>query len=109
MARGAGARRHRLQIQRATAVRNQHGGSTSTWTTNRFRWGNVRELEGREFEEAQKVVAEVNIAVDLPYDSAMVATERILFGTRKLNVEAVTNPDGRKIATLALCREEVGK
>ena len=102
----AGKLRHRLQIQTATKSKGPHGGTTRTWVTDRRRSGNVRELSGSELVEAQQVNARVTLAVDLRFDSALNTSNRFLYGARVLNIEAVLNPDGRRIATLALCREE---
>jgi SPP1 family predicted phage head-tail adaptor len=100
-----GELRHRIIIQTCTYNRNVYGEAVPNWTTSDTRWGKVEDLSGRELYRAKQVNSEVDVKVTFRYNSALTAKNRLMYGTRVLEIAAVLDPDGRKIETHALCVE----
>ena len=70
----------------------------------------VEPLSGREFELARQTDSRATHAVTLRYSSDWSALDHrhyFLFGTRKLRVSSLVNPEERNIALRVICGEEL--
>lgn len=103
----AGRLRHRVAIQSATEAQNDLGEVEKTWATTATVWGAVEPLTGRELWQAQQVSAEITHRVRMRYRSGLTPKNRILFGSRILEINAILNPEERNIDLELLCREKV--
>jgi len=98
-----GKLRHRITVQKKTESRDSHGGVTYTWTNENSRWAEVQPLAGRELWQARQAQMHATLRVSMRYYPGLTSEHRIIFGSRILNIEAVTNVGERNIETVALC------
>lgn len=112
----AGLLRHRVSVQslRSTATRDALGnidkGSTANWQTDKTVWANVRPLSGREQEIAAQTQADISHAIEMRYNAATTLTpdNRLLFGSRYLEIESLINEGERNIKMIIYAREASG-
>ena len=100
-----GPLRDRLTIQtdRSSTV-DEMGQPIPDWQTDGVRWGNVEPLSGREYWQAQQVQAETTYRVTLRWTALLTSgKQRFLWDGKVLEIEAVTNPDGKKRDMQAMC------
>ena len=103
----AGTLRQRVAVQAKTEERDASGGIVETWTTQHTRWARVEPLRGKELFEAQAVDARLTTKVTMRAYAGLSATQRLVYGTRVLNIVSVMDLDERHITTVALCTEDV--
>lgn len=101
----AGSLRHRLTIQARTAASDGQGGETVTWAARVTVWGLVEPVTGREALMAQQLTAELATVVTLRFRTDVRVTDRIVWGTRVLQIASVQDPDGRREQLRLLCVE----
>jgi SPP1 family predicted phage head-tail adaptor len=105
----AGALRHVIDIQARDLGQDAYGGPKNTW--GREIAGvraEVKQLSGRELLAAQQIHADISHQVTIRYLAGVSALYRVIFEGRWLDIQAVLNPDGRKIAMQLMCIERVG-
>ena len=68
-------------------------------------WAKVAVLQGRELYKAQEVVQEVTHMVTIPYLAGVQENMTISFDSRTFIIEAIDDPDERKVELRVLCRE----
>lgn len=103
----AGTLRQRVAVQTKTDERDASGGVVEVWTTAHTRWARVEPLRGKELFEAQAVDGRLTVKVTMRVYPGLSATERLVYGTRVLNIVTVLDVDERHITTVALCTEDV--
>ncbi len=93
----AGKRRHRIQIQRLSAVPNSFGEEVETWRTLATHWMAIRQLTGRELERAQEIEGQVTHFLEdrWPREVSVTPKMRCLFGSRAFNIIRVENVQER--------------
>ena len=98
-----------VAIQSRTQATDSFGGQSETWTTIKSVYAKIEALSGRELVAANAVATEVSHRITVNYDAIfsdprIVATYRVLYGTRIFDVEACLNIDeeNRVIELLAL-------
>ena len=104
----AGLLRHRIEIQSPIPGQDSYGGyDETTWTYVATVWAAIEPLKGKEYWDAQQVNAESDIRVRIRYRPGISPENRILAGSRVLNIQSVIQPleGGREIQLL--CREAV--
>jgi SPP1 family predicted phage head-tail adaptor len=101
----AGKLNQRVIIQSVTYSRNDYGEAVANWSTSDTRWARVEPLSGRELYSARQLNAEVDLKVTLRYKSDLTARNRLLFGTRILEIGAVTHTEEAGTETIAFCTE----
>lgn len=99
----AGILRHRVIIQAKTESRDAQGGVTYNWTNDQTRWAEVRPLEGRELWQARQAQMQATLRCSMRHYAGLTTQHRMIFGSRVLNIESVTNIGERDIETVALC------
>ena len=101
-----GKLRHRVQLQHLTqSSQDTYGEPTDTWTKYSDCWASVEPMRGRELEIAQQVNAEVTIKVTIRYNSAVLMTDRIVKGSRNLEIVSIVNPEERNEKMILMCKE----
>lgn len=101
-----GALRETVTIQKNTPVADSHGDRVDAWTTRATVYAEVLALRGREYYLAQQVNAEVEFKVTIWYLATVSAKDRIIWGSRTLEVIAPPiDVQGKKIWMELLCRE----
>jgi SPP1 family predicted phage head-tail adaptor len=104
----AGELRHRVSLQSPTYTRDD-GGQTllSGWTTEATYWARVESFAGREYEDDAAVTSETQLRITLrwPLGETLGSDWRLLFGSRVLQIDSVTNLDERDRTAVLVCRE----
>lgn len=96
----AGDLRHRAILQQQVSTRDSFGQAVQTWAPIATIWCQISPLSGREAFLAQQVQSEVTHQIACRYRPEfavpkIVATYRILFGTRVFNIGSSINKDER--------------
>jgi SPP1 family predicted phage head-tail adaptor len=89
----AGARRHRLTIQRP--VPSTGWGVDSSWQTYTQAWGTLEPLRGAELLTAQQLGSEITGKSVMPYVPGVTPAMRFVCGDRIYQIVAVIDPEER--------------
>lgn len=108
----AGKLRQRITIQQPNDTTQNTFGEVvltddSNWTTVDTLWAEIETLTGRELYAAQRIAAEATHKVTLRYYPGIIPKQRVLFGTRIFDVNAVLNIEERNIELHLLCKESL--
>jgi SPP1 family predicted phage head-tail adaptor len=100
-----GKLRHRVELKSLSQNQNNFGETQDTWTTYTTVWARIEPLRGRELMLAQQANSEVTIRVTIRYNSSVTTKDRVVIGSRVLEIVAVINLDERNIKQELLCKE----
>jgi len=101
-----GQLRERVILQRNTPTTSSRGEKVDSWAAYATVWCEVLALRGREYYMAQQTNAEVQFKVSLRYRNDVTAQDRIVWGSRTLEVVAPPIDLGGKHTGIELmCRE----
>ena len=100
-----GAMRERVVIQAGAGAADGYGGRTSDWSAVATVWAEVAPIGGRERAQAEQLEGVVTHRVTIRHRTDVTAAHRLLWGSKALNVRAVTNPDQRRRYLDLLCEE----
>ena len=101
----AGARRHRLTIQRKVPG---IGFTEPTWATHTEAWGAIEPLRGSELLAADQVNSEVTAKITIPYRIGVTAAMRVTCDGRLYKIVAPPiDPELRHRELQLMVREEV--
>jgi len=108
----AGQLTQRITIQHKTVTaQDGFGQDTVSWTasTSGPFWAEVVALEGRELANAQQKWAEARFKVTIRYQSGVTIQrqDRILWGTRTLDILDAEDPNQALRKTVMMCKELV--
>jgi SPP1 family predicted phage head-tail adaptor len=106
----AGELRHRVVLQSPISVRDDAGQTqNSDWNEEATLWAKVEPFSGREYQDDAQVVGENQLRVTLrwPLNAAVNSGWRVVFGSRVLHIDSVTNIDERNRTAVLACREIV--
>lgn len=73
----SGQLRHRVVLQRGTAVHDAFGQETQTWTALGTVWGAVEPLAGREYLEARQQQTDLSTRIRIRHHASMGAADRV--------------------------------
>jgi SPP1 family predicted phage head-tail adaptor len=104
---GIGKYRHRGDIQRATETLDSFRQPIQTWNTLASRWFSFDPEAGQELIDANQLAGQTILAVRLRRYAGLQLKDRILFGTRVLNVVKILNVDELNEQMLLAVKEEV--
>jgi SPP1 family predicted phage head-tail adaptor len=105
----AGALRHVIDIQARDQGKDGYNAPKNTW--GRSIAGvraEVKELTGHELLNAQQIHPEISHRVTIRYLAGVTSLYRVIFEGRVLDIQAVLNPDGRKVMMQLFSIERVG-
>jgi SPP1 family predicted phage head-tail adaptor len=99
----AGLLDKRVVIEAPPTSQDTFGGPTGTWTTVATRWASIVPLQGREYHEARQHAAAVDHRITLRYLPGIAPKQRVRYGARLFDIEAVINVDeaGRELQLMA--------
>lgn len=100
----AGQIDRRITIERNTPGRDAVGAETESWTTLATVWAEVRPAAGREFFDAQQVVAEAKVVFRIRYRSDVTAKMRVSYAGNLYDIHSVAElgrQEGLDIMTTA--------
>jgi len=101
-----GGLRHRVELKHLTqSSQDTHGAPIDTWTKYSDCWAEIEPLKGRELDIAQQINAEVTIKVTIRYNAAVLVTDRVVKGSRNLEVISIVNPEERNEKLILMCKE----
>lgn len=102
----AGQLRHLVTIQTPPTSAGTRGQSSGSWSTVEANVpAKIENLTGREAERARQIAPTATHQVTLRYRSGVTTQQRLLFGSRELNIEHVNNLDERNRVLVLLCKE----
>jgi SPP1 family predicted phage head-tail adaptor len=102
----AGLLRQRVTIQSMTAGTDGQGGTTKTFATLASSVpAAVLPLSGIENVAAGKQTSELRTKVTIRYRSDIGVAQRIVWGSRTLEIGSIQDPDGRRRSLDLLCAE----
>src|SRR5689334_4267928 len=100
--------RHRIIIQESTSVTSDSGQVTKgPWKTWKEVWAEVRGMKGRELLQAQQIKAESSHMVIIRYLDGVDTTHRVVWRGKFLDINSVSDPDGRHRELQLICKEAV--
>jgi len=92
----AGELRHRVTFKEKSVTRNDFNEEVITWTEVATVWASVEDLSGREFYEARRAGAQVTTRIRMRYRSDIAPEMQATWDGHTYDIEAVTDPTGRK-------------
>ncbi len=101
----AGKLRHRVTIEQPYETQDGSGGVVTTWEEVATVSASVEPLRGDERFGAQQVSAEISTRVRMRYRDGVQPKQRLTFGERVLEVEAVIDVAGRGRELELICKE----
>lgn len=102
-----GTLRHRVTVQRNTTAADGKGGQTSSWGTLATVWASVEPMRGNERQMASVMTSEVayRVRTRVRSDITLAPKDRIVWDSKTLEIQAVTNEHGRDRFWLLDCGE----
>ncbi len=101
-----GEKRQRIRIEQQVSTADDQGGATITWALRCVVWAHERPLSGREAMQAAQLTAVLSSVWEIWFRDDISVTDRILYKTRVVDIEAVVDPTGTR-DELALTGVEV--
>ena len=95
----------RITIQSQARTADGMGGWTETWATLTTVWAAVWPVSAREILKAGQTSMEITHRVRIRYRAGVLASYRILYGTRYLSIVSIINPSERGEWLDLLCKE----
>ena len=103
----AGKLRHRVQLQRRGATKNAYGEDIYTWVTYATIWSSIKPLSGKEYDNEDKINADTTHEIRIRHIKGLVASDRILFGTRVFEINSIIRVMERNAMIIFKCKEGV--
>ena len=97
--------RQRIRLQRATIARDETGAEVKTWSTYDEVWAEFLSSTAKELYRAKQANAEVTHGIRIRYRPRVEFTDRVLYGTRVLDITDVQDPQERHVEILLICKE----
>jgi SPP1 family predicted phage head-tail adaptor len=103
--RGAGRYRHQVTLQRVTETQSDTGAVTETWNPLATVRADIMPLDGTERFLAQAVTPVKTLNVAIRYYAGLTEKDRVLYGTRSLNILHILDVEERHREMVLLCEE----
>ena len=101
-----GRLRHKIIIEKPTETTSDTGDVIQSWADFATVWAEVTPLKGREYWASKQTTSEITGKIRIRYLDGITPKMRVKFGSRIFNIEAVLNPDEKKIETILLVSEQ---
>jgi SPP1 family predicted phage head-tail adaptor len=101
----AGTLRHKIELHAKTSTQGSFGELSDSWSRYAYAFAAIKPLKGIEAEHAKQVHAEAEIQITMRYNASVTETDRIIFGTRTFEINAVINNDERNRSLTILAKE----
>jgi SPP1 family predicted phage head-tail adaptor len=110
MSMRAGKMRHLVTIQRQTGARDTTGNETDTWSTFATVWVHIEPYVGSARAGREEFAGNQMVGLDytrfhLRYLAGLAPKDRILYGTRIFDIQAVNNRDERNFELELIAKE----
>ena len=103
----AGRLRHRVAIQSQTRSLDVYGEDTGSWSTVSTVWASIEPISGAERLQSNTIEATTTHRVRMRGGATVDTTNRLLFGSKTFEIEAVIDDGERGIGKELMCREAV--
>jgi SPP1 family predicted phage head-tail adaptor len=104
-----GSLRHYVEIHALTIIEDDIGNQTEEWAKVAEAWASIEPLKGDEYFAAASTQAQVSHKVTLrPPGIEITPANRIIFGSRTLEIESVINVREQNRELQLMCKEKVG-
>lgn len=104
-----GLLRHYVEIHALTIIEDDIGNQTEEWAKVAEAWAAIEPIQGNEKLTAAYMQAETTHKVTMRAPGVEVTpANRILFGSRTLEVESALNLEERNRELVLMCKEKVG-
>jgi SPP1 family predicted phage head-tail adaptor len=103
----AGDLRNRVELQEKQVTKSARGAELVTWTTVAHLWAAIDPLSGRESLDGKQEQSEIIHRMRIRYRPETVAVNRIKWGARLFDIQAVTHTQERRRETVLTLREVV--
>lgn len=100
-----GQLRTRIRIEQPTRTVDAQGGRSTTWATLATLWALVEPLSGREALMAAQVTAVLSTGITIWFRDDISVKQRIVIGSRTLQIESFQDPTGMRDELRLLCSE----
>ncbi len=100
-----GSKEKRIRIEQLVLTPNDQGGDTETWALRAVVNAHERPLTGREALLAAQVTAVLSSVWEIWFRDDVSVTDRILFKTRVVQIEAVIDPTDTREELHLMCSE----
>ena len=105
-----GSRRKRVTLQNRGNTLDEYGQRVNTWVDVATVWASIEPVSGNERLHGLQVNSEITSKVETRYrsefaDPTIIDNWRILYGTRKMNIQATLNEDERNRIVTFFCSE----
>lgn len=97
----------RVTLQSVARASDSQGGWTDTWNNGASLWASIDQLKGYERMQAQQLQTPITHKVMIRYNADVTTANRLLYGTRVLNIKEVIELQPRKSFMQLLCVETV--
>lgn len=101
----SGKLNQRIELQSLTATADTFGEPIKIWATYSTVWAAVNPLSGRELLYAQQVSSESNIRILIRYNTTITVKDRIKYGTRYFDINAIIDKDMKNEQMELMCKE----
>jgi SPP1 family predicted phage head-tail adaptor len=101
----AGKLRNRIELQRVTRGKNRLGESIDDWKTFSIVYASIDPIAGSEPFIGGQTRADVTHKVTVRWVAGLTAKDRIKYGSRIFDIDAVLNPEERNEELTLLCHE----
>ncbi len=96
---------NRIRIESQVATPDGHGGSTLVWSPRCVVWAHERPLSGTEALRAAQVTAVLSSVLIIWFRTDVRATDRVIIGSRTLQIESYYDADDTRKELTLLCSE----
>lgn len=103
----AGKLNKRIELQSSTDSTDTFGEPIKTWTTYDTVWASINPLSGNELIFAQQISSKTNIGIIIRYNSSVEVGDRVKYGTRYFDINAVLNEMENNKQLELLCNENL--
>ena len=98
-------RRHYINIQTVTRVRNGKGGSDKTWSDGINTWAAIYPMSADQVGKYRSIGVEANFFIKINGLDTVSEENRIRFGTRHFEILSVEDMQERRFTKLIVCKE----
>jgi len=88
--------RHQVLLQRYALLQDALDEPIETWATISTAWAKISPVTGQEFFAADQLNSSVDHKITVRYIAGLSPKDRVLFGTRIFNIEAILDTDERR-------------
>ena len=99
----------RVTLQVRSSTQDTYGQALDTWTDWATCWAKIDQLSGNEMVVAQAVNAALTHKVTIRYRPGVLASMRLLYGTRIFNIGSVVEPETAHVSLELTCGEGLNR